>query len=636
MARYQYFRVFITQNSGDTFTGLKKIELFDGVGAQIFVPTPSSSVSASSSYNDSGSNPVGRAAQLFNGADNWLTSGVGPPHFVEWDMGVKADISLLRLYPFTGDPFGPAYAPRDFSIEGRNSPSDSWTTLVTVVGETGWAVGFPAGPGRAFSLPDTSSGEAKYWRVVALGMYGGSTLELSGIELFANALRVDAGASLSCTYAPSTGSVANLQDGSTTTTAQFLNASSPGFALKWRFADAVAVDGLRLGSSTSKDPFIKSLTLQSSDDDLAWLTYNTFNQYLWPGPSSLTLPPVPDDPSYLRVASHLHFDGANGSSVFNDIIGAQWAAAGAVQISTTQSKFGGSSAYFPGSATLGSAQVPALGNEDFTLETWVYVSGGSSYRTIAGTRPDNLTSESTSFSVGIDDSRAVYFYTNQFIALTTAVIPANTWVNLTWERFNNTLSIYIDGVSRASGALTQTLSIAYLNVGGNGNISEPFTGYIDEFRLTRGLARYRAAFTPRTTAFPDRDSAAYLTSAVPGFATVAPQAIASAADQGLVAPRRLPGAQTVRDMYFAGTGRVRGTVKIKGTPDAPAYRRVRLVRERDGLLVREQFSDAVTGVYDFKNIDETASYTVLSYDHLRNYRAVIADNLTPELMGPGA
>ena len=52
--------------------------------------------------------------------------------------------------------------------------------------------------------------------------------------------------------------------------------------------------------------------------------------------------------------------------------------------------------------------------------------------------------------------------------------------------------------------------------------------------------------------------------------------------------------------------------------------------------MREQFSDAVTGVYDFKNIDETASYTVLSYDHLRNYRAVIADNLTPELMGPGA
>ncbi len=83
-----------------------------------------------------------------------------------------------------------------------------------------------------------------------------------------------------------------------------------------------------------------------------------------------------------------------------------------------------------------------------------------------------------------------------------------------------------------------------------------------------------------------------------------------------------------RDMEFSGNGRVRNTVKEKGTPNIPLRRRVRLVRQRDGRVVREQWSDPVTGDYDFKYVDELQTYTVLSYDHTLNFRAVIADGLT--------
>jgi hypothetical protein len=79
-----------------------------------------------------------------------------------------------------------------------------------------------------------------------------------------------------------------------------------------------------------------------------------------------------------------------------------------------------------------------------------------------------------------------------------------------------------------------------------------------------------------------------------------------------------------------GRGRVRGTVKV--TPNTPVYRKVRLIRERDGVVIREQFSPPVTGAYDFKFIDELQKWTVVSYDYETLYRAVIADNLTPELM----
>ena len=78
----------------------------------------------------------------------------------------------------------------------------------------------------------------------------------------------------------------------------------------------------------------------------------------------------------------------------------------------------------------------------------------------------------------------------------------------------------------------------------------------------------------------------------------------------------------------AGIGRVRSTVQEKGTPNTPVHRRVRLVRECDGLVLREQWSDPVTGAYDFQFVDELQTYTVLSYDHTRNFRAVIADGLT--------
>ncbi len=78
-----------------------------------------------------------------------------------------------------------------------------------------------------------------------------------------------------------------------------------------------------------------------------------------------------------------------------------------------------------------------------------------------------------------------------------------------------------------------------------------------------------------------------------------------------------------------GIGRLRSTVKekINGT-EVPVSRRVRLIRERDGLVVREQWSDATTGAYDFQYIDELETWTVLSYDHTHDFQAVANDNLS--------
>lgn len=84
-----------------------------------------------------------------------------------------------------------------------------------------------------------------------------------------------------------------------------------------------------------------------------------------------------------------------------------------------------------------------------------------------------------------------------------------------------------------------------------------------------------------------------------------------------------------RDFAFGGAGKVLGTVKRTADPtNVPLKRRVRLHRERDGMLIREVWSDPVTGGYEFSWIDELETYTVLTYDYEQTYRAVVADNLT--------
>ena len=91
----------------------------------------------------------------------------------------------------------------------------------------------------------------------------------------------------------------------------------------------------------------------------------------------------------------------------------------------------------------------------------------------------------------------------------------------------------------------------------------------------------------------------------------------------------------VRDIYFGGLGRIGPyTVKVDGDPDdIPLRRRVRLYRDRDGIFVREVWSDAATGLYQFDWVDERAAYTVIAYDYEHDYRAVVADNLTPTVIG---
>lgn len=84
---------------------------------------------------------------------------------------------------------------------------------------------------------------------------------------------------------------------------------------------------------------------------------------------------------------------------------------------------------------------------------------------------------------------------------------------------------------------------------------------------------------------------------------------------------------------FGGMGFVTDTVKTKGVSgNIPTHCKVRLLRDRDSKVVRETWTDPVTGVYTFDYVDASHTYTVIAIHPLGSFRAVIADRLTPGLM----
>lgn len=85
----------------------------------------------------------------------------------------------------------------------------------------------------------------------------------------------------------------------------------------------------------------------------------------------------------------------------------------------------------------------------------------------------------------------------------------------------------------------------------------------------------------------------------------------------------------MHDEADSGSLRIAGTVAIDDTPDIPVRRRVRLHDKPTGRVVRETWSDAVTGAYTFDKLRD-GLYYVTAFDHTGNHNAVIKDSIRPQ------
>jgi len=175
---------------------------------------------------------------------------------------------------------------------------------------------------------------------------------------------------------------------------------------------------------------------------------------------------------------------------------------GNAQVSTSVKKYGTGSIYFNGSAsglTAAKSNSFGFGTGDFTWEAWVY--------------PTNLTGFQCIFSSDDGNGHYVYIgmtsgssgtpmvYDGGYIITGSSNFTINTWQHLAVVRQSGTVKMYLNGTQIGSASWTADLGsnkIGYIGYNG----SQPYYGYIDDLRITKGYARYTANFTPPTSALP--------------------------------------------------------------------------------------------------------------------------------------
>lgn len=212
----------------------------------------------------------------------------------------------------------------------------------------------------------------------------------------------------------------------------------------------------------------------------------------------------PTDPYFASVSLLLHFDGAFTDSSGDDVA---VTTTGDVSISTTTKKFGTGSAYFDGNSdylVVASDNVAQLGAGDFTVEMWAYPLTLNGYTVLTGNFSVFANNE---WQIIMNGSGGLsLFVGGDGFATFSVPLTTNAWQHIALVRHNGDITLYLDGVSGGTWENSKDFdSPADLWIGRapENETNRWFDGYIDEYRITKGVARYTANFTPPTAAFPN-------------------------------------------------------------------------------------------------------------------------------------
>lgn len=177
-------------------------------------------------------------------------------------------------------------------------------------------------------------------------------------------------------------------------------------------------------------------------------------------------------------------------------------------------RFGGYAAQF-GTAAPGALKLPYVAasydwfSSDYTIEGWVNASSWSTW--VAGSVPclmGNADPEGGTvyWTFGPVANGTVKFYywngAGNYISSTTA-LPTNTWSHIAFVKAGSIGTIYINGVASGSSSIQGSPLSASTQPFTIGRVwSQSIVGFVDEVRITKGVARYVNSFTPTATAFP--------------------------------------------------------------------------------------------------------------------------------------
>lgn len=207
------------------------------------------------------------------------------------------------------------------------------------------------------------------------------------------------------------------------------------------------------------------------------------------------------DPDFANVALLLHLNGPDGGSTFTDSSSFEKTVSrsGTVEIDTAHYKFGGASCVFGGAAYLTSASAMSFGAGDFTVEGWFRFNSTEDMGVLAGASNTEMDFAFIGTQVRIGRLNTAWDSSFNFTRST------DVWYHVAWCRDGTDLRVFVDGTQIGS---TATNSLSYdadtsFKVGASADVERRFNGWIDDFRVTVGVARYTSDFTPPAAQFPD-------------------------------------------------------------------------------------------------------------------------------------
>jgi hypothetical protein len=177
---------------------------------------------------------------------------------------------------------------------------------------------------------------------------------------------------------------------------------------------------------------------------------------------------------------------------------------GDAQISTSVKKFGTGSLKFDGTGdylSIPSSSNLAFGTGDFTIEFWLYLNSQGTFIIY-----DPRTTEPQIVPVIYTYLGQIKFYVNGVDRIVGSTLSATTWHHIAVCRSGSSTKLFVNGTQSGSTysdsnnyIQTRVVFCVY-----PGDLTSYFNGYLDDIRITKGVARYTSNFTPPTAQLPAR------------------------------------------------------------------------------------------------------------------------------------
>ena len=214
------------------------------------------------------------------------------------------------------------------------------------------------------------------------------------------------------------------------------------------------------------------------------------------------------DVHFPKVKLLLPFDGSNGATSTTDSSNTNNSVTfvGTAQLSTAQSKFGGSSLLLDGDSdyVYVANDDLDLGGVSFTMEFWAYLLNGVG--SLITFYSDYSGSSSGMAIEKLADNTIKVNMTGDGADITgTTTLSTGQWYHIALSGDDGSYKLFLNGTQEGStftGSSTNGTTNKYIGTfywSGLGGAVRLWNGYIEDFRITKGLARYTSNFTPPTS-----------------------------------------------------------------------------------------------------------------------------------------